>query len=221
MTTEPTVGAPAPAPAHPDTGKKGLIISLAILFVLAVAVTLYWAYGMKHAQEGIPQVFTLYEGGEYQWYALAEGQLRLINKPEGVVEGEAVYPGGNRLSIRETGLEWSQADRKSKYTLVERADLTPESSFVSADGTLAVLFNEVTNMFDVFRVTYEGAYVSYAGSFAPPALPAYPISGGAVGPSTVVLHTGNPDAFQLYSVGDSAVTPTGTAALATPPVAPQ
>ncbi len=214
MTTEQPVGAPGSISAHPDTGKKELIITVVVLFFLATAITLYWAYGMKHgAREAQP--FVLYENDMYRWYGLTGSAVAAIDAPVGLEPGRAVYPDGHGLAITKEGLVWQSA-ATSTMTLIERTSLTPESSFVSADGTLAVLYNQVTNAYDVFSVTYEGAYVSYVASFAPPALPAYPIAGAAIGPSTIVLHTGNPDSFLLYEVGEKAVTPKGAASLSTP-----
>lgn len=214
MDTEPTRD--AQAGFFNSITHKNLVRLLGVVVVCALIISGVWFYQTQSGKHAGPVPFSLYENGAYRWYELSQKSVSPAFIPEGAKAGSAVFPNGASISVTEEGLVWMSAEQKTKIVLVERKGLAPDTSAVSLDGSTAVLYNEVTSAFDVFSVTYEGAYVSYAGSIPMPALPSYLVAVGAVTPSTIVVRTGDPESFLLYEVGTASVRESGTASLQVP-----
>ena len=193
---------------------RSVLIAAVAIGVIAVVLSGAWRFYLLHTRPATTTV-SFYENGAYQTYEITGREAAAIEQPPTMKPGAGFYPGGARLLMPPAGLEWrvGTAATGTSKLLIDRAGRTPESSFVSEDGTLAVLYNDVTNALDVFSVTYEGAYVSYLASIPAPAAPSYLIAGAAMGPSTVVIHQGSPESFIIYHVEAGKAEKTATASL--------
>lgn len=188
-----------------------------LLAAVIIGVIFYWYYpGNKQVNEYIP--LTLYENGEYVHYTLQGKQVERAPLATSTGPMVVTYPNGDGLTVTETGLVWLPAASGTPVVLIERANLSMDSWSIAADGSHAVLFNPETRSYDVFEVLYQGATVSYIGTFPRPVAPTYTVSVGFAGPSKVVLRTGAPQAFEVYKIKDDSLKQAFTAVLKTIPV---
>lgn len=188
------------------------VLVVIVAAVIAIAVVPGWrgaflSYFDTSSKQKETSVVALYENGAYSWYDVTGGEAVAAVPPGGRAAGGTRFPNGATLTVSEKeGLLWRSAEEKTTLTLLEHPGLTREAWAVAPNGSSAVLFNDVTGAFDVFTITYEGAYVSYAGSFPAPTLPTYWVAVGYASPELVVVRTGDPDSFLLYRVNDAGAT---------------
>ncbi len=193
------------------------VLSIGVLLVVVAAVitvamvpdwrtALLSLFNTTSTQKESP-VVGLYENGAYYWYDVSGGDAIASAPPIGRTAGGMRFPNGATLTVsEEEGLLWRSAEEKTSLTLLAQPGLTREAWAVAPDGSSAVLFNSVTGAFDVFTITYEGAYLSYAGSFPAPTLPTYWVAVGYASSDIVVVRTGAPDSFLLYRVNEGGAT---------------
>lgn len=183
------------------------VLAVVVLAVFAVAVVPSWRLALMEWWSDLnrpeaPKVVALFENNAYYWYDVGGSDAVPAESVADRTAGGVRFPNGSTMTVtEEQGLVWHSEGERTTYVLVERPGLMREAWAVAPDGSSAVLFNSVTGAFDVFSITYEGAYVSYAGSFSVPALPTYWVAVGYAAPDLLVLRTGNPDSFELYRVG--------------------
>lgn len=193
----------------------GALVAI-VAVVIAIAVVPGWraaffSYFDNTFTQKEPAVVALFENGAYYWYDVSGEEVIAAMPPVGRTAGGMRFPNGAILTVSESeGLLWRSQEEKTTLTLLEHPGLTREAWAVAPDGSSAVLFNNVTGAFDVFTITYEGAYLSYAGSFPAPTLPTYWVAVGYASPEIVVVRTGAPDSFLLYRVNEGGATYTRT-----------
>ncbi|MFA5876785.1 MAG: hypothetical protein WC880_00265 [Candidatus Paceibacterota bacterium] len=175
-----------------------------LLYAVPILRTFFSEWIPKEANERMAdQVFSMYETDTYRWYALnSANEVHTATAPQQTlsVSNNVTLPSGMILVVTEKGLVWRNPKAKSELVLIAQEGITPDVGAVAPDGSAAVLFNQVTNQFDVFKVYDGGASVSYRGSFKIPNLPTYLIAVGFASPATIVMHTGRPNSFELYDI---------------------
>lgn len=180
-----------------------------LLYAVPILRTFFSEWTPKEVNEKpAEQVFSIYETDAYQWYVLnPANEVRTATAPQQSlsVSNKVTLPSGMILVVTEKGLVWRNPTAKNELVLIAQEGITPDIGAVAPDGSAAVLFNQVTNQFDVFKVYDGGASVSYLGSLKIPALPTYVSGVGFVSPTVFAIHTGRPNNFDLYSI-DSAIT---------------
>lgn len=172
------------------------LAALACALIAGIVLAAWYFWPEKTPLPAEP--FALYENGAYRWYRIEDGAV-VRSEPFGPSAGAAVvsYPGGTTLRMTDRGL-FAYAEGGAETPLVERAGATPELASLSPDGSIAVLYNEVTHTLDAFTPAYQGASASYAGSVPLPGLPSYLIAAGAVPGGLIVVHAGPGGTFTFY-----------------------
>ncbi len=218
MTTEPTVVAPAASvPTAPHKNFNGLLITLGVLVLISIVVTLTWLYGgSKPVKDDV--TFRMIESEQTVWYKLssdgttfapADAPAWFTDAPANLLaEGDfspAVAESGAVVMLSANGLE-TVAQGSDRTALIERAGTEWSSSAVGADASLAVLFNSVTNKFDVFSLdSVRPTVLSYEGSIDAPAL----FYGVATLPGNRVIINTTGSTFDLYTVKGGTATHNG------------
>ncbi len=217
MTTETTpVAAQAPMPPAPRKSVNTLLVTIGILVLVALAAVALWFYfGSKSGENGV--TFRVIENEQTVWYTISPNgsSAMLADAPSWYREAtEMLAPtdfspvvagNGSVMMLSPNGLETAMS-ATSRSVLIERRGTEWSSSAVSADASLAVLFNEVTNQFDVFSLDSERPTVlSYEGSVPAPGL-FYGV--GALPGNRIVIRT-TTESFDVYTVKGGVVTRDG------------
>lgn len=171
------------------------LVTLACALIAGIVLAAWYFWPAKMELPATP--FALHENGAYRWYRV-EGDSVVPSDPLGRTGAAVVeYADGTTLRATDRGLVASSADGK-ETALVERPGITPDLASLSEDGSVAIFYNEVTNMLDAFAPAYQGASATYAGSVPLPALPSYLIAAAALPDGLVVIHAGPRDTFSFY-----------------------
>lgn len=180
-----------------------------LLYAVPVLRTFFSEWASKGVEEKpVDRVFSIYETDAYQWYVLNhanEVHTAAMPPQHSSTSNEVTLPNTMVIAISEKGLVWRNPTAKNELVLIAREGITPDIGAVAPDGSAAVLFNQATNQFDVFKVYDGGASVSYIDSLETPTLPTYFSGVGFVSPTVFAIHTGRPNNFDLYSI-DTTVT---------------